>query len=299
MTDDVIAKKLEGLYLALGPFLEAIQLTPAFSGAPDESIVADFFAGNPQEPALPGFVEALQKWSVPQNKDWFAYKLSDPAAQRMAAESLTAETGVAIEAEDVALTRGAFGALTTVLQAITDTGDEVIFLSPPWFFYEAMILFAGAAPVRVKIDRSTFDIDLAVVERAITPRTRAIIVNTPNNPTGRIYPPETLSRLAEILEEGSRQNARPIYLVSDESYSRILFNGNKFHSPGLYYPKTFLIHTYSKSALSPGQRLGYVALPAEMPGREQIRQALLTMALVGGSDCPMPSCNTRSETSTP
>jgi len=286
MTEKIVAQKLAGLQQAFAPFMEAIRLTPSFSGMAEDSIVADFFAGNPQELALPGFVEALKKWSEPRSKEWFAYKLSDPAAQKAAAESLTKETGVPVEPEDVALTRGAFGALTIVLQAVTDPGDEVIFLSPPWFFYEAMIIFAGATPVRTKIDPTTFDIDLAAVERAVTPRTRAIIINTPNNPTGRIYPPATLEKLAAILEEAGRRNGRPIYLISDESYSRILFDGNEFHSPGRFYPKTFLIHTYSKSALAPGQRLGYVAVPTSMPGREEIRQALLTVALVGGFGLP-------------
>ena len=97
------------------------------------------------------------------------------------------------------MTDGAFAGLNLCIRTVTDPGDEVIFLTPPWFFYEAIILGGDARPVRVPVDYETWDLDVAAIEAAITERTSAIIVNSPNNPSGKIYPPETLRALAEVL----------------------------------------------------------------------------------------------------
>src|SRR5262249_16863895 len=106
------------------------------------------------------------------------------------------------------------------------------------------------------------------------------------NPTGKIYPPETLARLARLLTEASARIGHTIYLLSDEAYSRILYDGRDFHSPSSYYPNTFLLYTYGKTLLTPGQRLGYIALPPSMPERELIRPALTVSQLVTGYAYP-------------
>jgi aspartate aminotransferase len=194
--------------------------------------------------------------------------------------------GLAFEADDILLTNGAFAALAVVLGTIINPGDEVIFLSPPWFFYEALIAAAGAQPVRVKIDPTTFDLDLDAIAAAIGPRTRAIIVNSPHNPTGKLYSAATLERLASLLSEASARIGHPIYLLSDEAYSRIVFDGRVYHSPTAFYSNTFLVYTYGKTLLTPGQRLGYVALPPTMPDREQLRTALFVSQLLTGFAFP-------------
>jgi aspartate aminotransferase len=240
-------------------------------------------AGNPQELALPGLVAALTRWSVPQDKEWFAYKMMDPRAQEAAARGLGARLGLEFDPADIILARGAAGGLALCLHTVVDPGEDVLFVSPPWFFYEAMILAAGGTPVRVRVDPTTFDLDLDAIAGALTARTRAIIVNTPHNPTGRIFPPATLERLAALLTDASRRHGRPVYLLADEAYNRIVFDDRPFHSPGRFYPFSFLIQTYSKSALAPGQRLGYVALPPTMPDRELVRRALLAAAFGHGN----------------
>ncbi len=248
--------------------------------------ICDFAYGNPHEMPLPGFVDALRRWSVPQNKDWFAYKGSVPTACAAVAESLRRQRGQPFEAEDVFMTNGAFAGIAVTLAAITNPGDEVIFNSPPWFFYEPMIVSYGAKPVRVKIEPRTFDLDLDAIAAAITERTRAIIVNSPNNPTGRIYPPETLEDLARLLTDASKRTGRAIYLISDESYNRIVYHGRAFHSPLSFYPNSFLIYTYGKTLLTPGQRLGYIALPPTMPNRKQFHAAILAAQLMTGHAFP-------------
>jgi aspartate aminotransferase len=249
------------------------------AGQPD---ICDFAFGNPHEMPLPGLVEALQRWAVPQNKDWFAYKQSDPESQAIVAASLQTWRGIPFEPVDIAMTTAGFGALAVGLKAVTDPGDEVIFSLPPWFFYETLCVEAGLVPAKVQHDPATFDLDLRAIEAAITPRTRVIIVNTPCNPTGKIYPPATLAELALLLDEASRRNGRAIYILSDEPYSRIVFDGQPFYSPTAYYPNTLLAYSYGKVLLAPGQRIGFLALPPTMPEREQVRQSIfITQAACG------------------
>lgn len=230
----------------------------------------DFFTGDPQEDPLDGYVETLQTASTPRNRSWFGYIRDLPEAREAAAAALQERTGVAFDADGIRLTNGGFGALVASLKVISDPGDEVIINLPPWPAYEPMAVDAGLSAVKVSIDLETFDLDLDAIEKAISRRTRAIIVNTPHNPTGRIYPPDTLQHLARLLEEASERNGRRIYIISDEPYNRIVFDGSRFHTPAEFYSYTFVCYSYGKVLLAPGERLGYVAMPSAMPDREQI-----------------------------
>lgn len=283
MVEQMIARKVQAVQRALRPFLETVMQTPFRDGQP---IIADFMTGDPQEPPPPGFVEALQRCSVPESNDSFAYRFIHEPARQAVAESLTAELDVDFPAENVFLTRGAGGAIALALSTVVDPGDEVVFLSPPWFFYEAMILASGAAPVRVRLEPPTFDLDVDAIIAALTPRTRAIILNTPHNPTGRIYPAATLQRLAEALAETAERYGRPLWVISDEAYNRILFDNRSFHSPGLFHPYSMLVRTYSKSTLAPGQRLGYLALAPGLPAAETMRRALFSVICSSGLMMP-------------
>jgi aspartate aminotransferase len=251
----------------------------------EDPLACDFMLGNPHEIPLPGLIDALQHQLVPQNKDWFAYKMNEPQSQQAVAANLQQWRQVAFKPEDIFLTTGAFSAIAVTLNAILDPGDEVIFISPPWFFYEAMILAAQGVPVRVKVG-ADFDLDLGAIDAAVTPRTRAIIVNSPNNPTGRIYPHDTLNSLGLLLESAQKLTGRPIFMLSDESYSKIIFDGHKYLSPTSYYPNSFLIYTYGKTLLTPGQRIGFIALPPEMPTPQPVRDSLFFSQMLTGYAFP-------------
>ncbi len=255
---------------------------PTYQGRVMLPEACDFRFGNPQEMPLAEIQQALTKWAAPNDKDWFAYKFSDPKAVGVAVESLRRRVGIEFDPKDVSMTTGAFGALASVLRAVLDPGDEVIYLSPPWFFYVPMILSLGAKPVRVDFTPPQFELPIDAIEWHITPQTRAIIVNSPHNPSGRIFTPDELERLAGVLE-GSH---RTIYLISDESYSRILYDGREFHSPLSYYDRSFLIYTYGKTLVAPGQRLGYIAMPPSMPDREELRDAVFVSQLALGYTFP-------------
>jgi aspartate aminotransferase len=241
----------------------------------------DFAAGNPQEGAVEGYVEALRRWAEPRVPDWFAYMMSEPHAQQVVADDLRDYLGIAFQPEDIALTNAAIGALAVTLRTLCEPGDEVIIISPPHFLYLALIVATGATPVSVKVNPETFDLDLNAIGAAITERTRAVIVNTPHNPTGKIFPPETLEGLAALLSEASDRH-QPIYLLSDEAYNRILFDDRTFASPAAYYPRTLLIYSYGKVLLAPGQRIGYIAIAPDMPERDDLRFGLTMGQIMTG-----------------
>jgi aspartate aminotransferase len=283
--DHVVASRVDGIRASMDEFLAAMA-DPDFGRAALDPEACNFVAGNPQEVASRRYVETLQHWAEPQDKDWFGYKLGHRPAQVAAAQGLEKELGLSFDPDDIILVRGAHSGLGVSLSVVLDPGDEAIYVSPPWFFYEALILGAGGRPVKVKVNPTTLDLDIDAIAAAITPRTRVVLVNTPHNPTGRIYPAATLEALSRLLDHASERNGRPIYILSDEAYSRILFDGNRMVTPGAFYARSLLVHTYSKSALAPGQRLGYVALPKDMPGREEVRLAFRAMGAATGNFLP-------------
>lgn len=248
----------------------------------DDPGVCDFTFGNPHEMPDESYVDALREVITPRNEKWFAYKTNETAARAAAADSLRTHVGVDFGTEDIFLTTGGFSAISVALKAVGDPGDEVIFSLPPWFFYEPLAVEAGLVPVKVPIDADSLDLDLAAIRSAVTERTRAVIVNSPNNPTGRIYPPSLLAQLAELLEAESSRIGHRIYLVSDEAYNRIIFDGARFHSPAEYYPHTLLAYTYGKTHLAPGQRIGYLAVSPAMPDSAALRGAIAALQMAGG-----------------
>jgi len=248
--------------------------------------ICDFMLGNPQERVHPDFVSALVRHSTPHSADWFAYKDNEQPTREHVARTLRAWRGLPFEADDIFMTNGAFAAISVVLTTLLNPGDEVIYISPPWFFYETLIYAAGGAPVQVRCHPETSDLDIDAIAAAITDRTRAIIVNSPNNPMGRIYPVEMLRALADVLARANEGRERPIAILSDEAYSRIVFDGHPFVSPSAVYPHTFVIYTYTKILLIPGQRIGYIALAPSMPDRAAWRQALFMAQVVTGYAFP-------------
>lgn len=248
----------------------------------------DFTFGNPHEMALPGLVDAMRGRLEPRSVDWFAYKTNERPAQEAVAAGLRDELGLEFEPADIAMTQGAFGAISLALALVADAGDEVVIPTPGWFCYTPMLYTANLVPVEAPLDPDTFDLDIAAVARAITPRTRVVIVNSPSNPTGRVYPKQTWDDLAALLEEESRRHGHRIWILSDEPYRRIRFDGIGFDSPAASYPWTMIDYSYGKVLLAPGQRLGYLALSPLLPRdeREELREAFMTTQLSIGWGFP-------------
>ena len=274
----------QSMLASVAPFLTFFN-SPIY-GALQRPGTSNFAFGNPNEMPLPGYVSALHEHLDPRTPDWFAYKMSEPASQAAVARTLSARTGLEWDPADVAMTNGGFAAIAVALRTIVERGDEVVFLSPPWFFYELLILAAGGVPVRVPLSPPSFDLDLPAIDAAITPRTRAVLINTPHNPSGRVYPMADLTALADTLRGASERIGRPVLLISDEPYNRIVFDGRTFHSPAEAYPDTLITYSYGKTLLAPGMRIGYLTVPPTMPDRVELRDRIVLAQIASGYAFP-------------
>jgi aspartate aminotransferase len=280
----VESRHRDRLRASVAPFLSFF--SGPFAQLNLEPDVANFAVGNPQEMPLAEYVGALERATDPRDKDWFAYKMSEPESQRTVADTLTRRTGMAWDPADVAMTNGGFGALAVAIRTLVEPGDEMLFLSPPWFFYELLILAAGGEPTRVRLEPPAFDLDVDAIAAAIGPRTRAVLINSPHNPSGRVYSAEVLQTLAAALADASARIGHPVWIVSDEPYNRIVFDGRDFHSPAEFYPHTLITYSYGKTLLAPGQRIGYVAIPPTLAERATIRDELFIQQLATGYAFP-------------
>ncbi len=139
-----------------------------------------------------------------------------------------------------------------------------------------------ATPVRVRLSPPAFDLDVDAISAAITPRTRAVLVNSPHNPSGKIYSESALRALGNVLTAASERYGRPIFIVSDEPYNRIVFDGRTYTSPAQVYPNTITTYSYGKTLLAPGMRIGYITVPPTMPDREELRERIILAQLANG-----------------
>lgn len=246
-------------------------------GISDKDVLADLTFGNPHEMPLPGLVEALRTHIEPKRTDWFAYKTSEQEPREVVATALQNELGLAFTPDDIALTQGAFGAIALAFTMLMDPGDECIIPVPGWFCYSTILRAQNSVPVNVPLLDGSFELDINAIEQAITARTRIVVINTPHNPTGIIYSREHLTELATMLERKSAEFGRPIFILSDEPYRRIRFDGEAFTSPAEVYPWTLIDYSYGKILLAPGLRFGYLAICPNMP--DDTRNELSKMAI--------------------
>jgi len=273
-------KAAEAAFAAVNQFLSGSR----YSERRFDPGVSDFTFGNPHEMPLPGLVTAIRERAVPHDKNWFAYKTSEEEPQAFLAEHVGRELGLKFDSADIALTNGAFAAIMVAFHLVLDPGDEAIFSEPAWFCYEPLLIAAAAVARKVDLKEPAFDLDLDAIDAAIGPKTRLVIVNTPHNPTGRIYSRETLEKLSQLLERASNRIGHRVYLLSDEPYRRIRFDGRSFVSPAAIYPWTFIAYSYGKILLAPGQRLGYLAISPLMPAaeRQAFSDSMLTAQMALG-----------------
>jgi aspartate aminotransferase len=202
------------------------------------------------------------------------------------AEFLKAEQQVGLSAEDIVMTCGAAGALNVILKAVLDPGDEVI--TPAPFFVEYGFYADNHGGVLKTVPtREDFTLDLEAIKAAVTEKTKVVLINSPNNPTGQVYSADRLAALGKILAEKGRAFGRTIYLVSDEPYRKIVFDGVSVPSIFAAYPETILVTSYSKDISIPGERLGFIAVHPEASAKAELLAALaLTNRILGFVNAP-------------
>ncbi len=240
--------------------------------------VCDFSLGNPDLPAPPAVVAAMHDLAEHSGERlFFGYMPNGgyPAAREKLAEFLSREQNCKLSGNDVVLTNGAAGGLNALFKAILSPGDEV--LAPAPYFVEYGFYVSNHQGVFKSVPTlpGTFQLDLAAMEAAITKATRAIIINTPHNPTGQVYSESSLKGLAELLSRKSAEYGRPIILVSDEPYRFLTFDNISVPAMLPLYPYAVVAGSFSKSLGLAGERIGYLALAPQMPGKERLEAALM------------------------
>jgi aspartate aminotransferase len=238
--------------------------------------VFDFTLGNPDLEPPPRFQEELVKAAADTAPGLHAYMPNAGILQtrHALAAMLSGLHDLEFKAHDLILTCGASGGLNIILKALLDPGDEVVILAP--YFPEYLFYadnYGGVAKV-VETDEH-FLPDLKRLAAALSPRTRAVIINSPNNPTGQIYDADTLKELGRFLVHHAGRHGRPVYLVADEPYRHLVYDGAEVPSIFAAYPNTLLATSFSKDLSIPGERLGYVAVSPRAAGRGELEGALV------------------------
>ena len=183
-----------------------------------------------------------------------------PEARAAMAENLNARFGIGYAADNIFMTVGAAGALAHAFRAVASPGDEILTFAPCFPEYKPYTAGAGLRLRVVPADIDSFQIGFDTCEAMLNPAVAAVLINSPNNPTGVVYSEETLTRLAAILNEKQREFGHPVYLISDEPYREIVFGGAAAPCPAAYYDNTLTAYSFSKSLSLPGERIGYLAV---------------------------------------
>lgn len=226
--------------------------------------VFDFSIGNPSVPAPACVNETAQKILSemdPVLLHGYTSAQGDAGVRAMLATSVNQRFGTDYKADHFYMSVGAAAALCCCLHGLCNAGDEVVIFAPYFPEYIVFAEGAGAKPVIIPADTEAFQIDFDAFSKALTPSTKAVIINSPNNPSGAVYSSETVRRLADILQESSKTYGHPIYLISDEPYREIVFSGTKVPFLPDYYTNTLISYSWSKSLSLPGERMGYVLVP--------------------------------------
>ena len=223
--------------------------------------VFDFSLGNPDIAPPPQFDRVLQQIAADNRAGVHSYMPNGgyPFVREAVAGQISAEQAMQVGADDILMTCGAAGALNVVLKAILNPDEEVIILAPFFVEYKFYIDNQGGRSVVVPT-RDDFSLDLAAIKGAITAKTKAIIINSPNNPTGQIYPERDLQALGAMLSACQEKFGSTIFLLSDEPYRKIIFDGQQVPSIFQSYANSIVVSSYSKDLSLPGERIGYIAV---------------------------------------
>ena len=239
--------------------------------------VFDFSLGNPSVPAPQAVTEALQCLiSRTPAEDLHAYTSAagDPGVRQAIACSIQETFGFAARKEYIYMTCGAAASLAISLTAIAKEGDEVIAFAPYFPEYRVFAEQTGATFVAVNSAAGSFQIDPEALEQGITPHTTAVIVNSPNNPTGVVLTRESIEALCGVLTRKSREFGHPIYLIADEPYRELVYGEAQVPYIPLYYKNTIVCYSFSKSLSLPGERIGYILVSPEAEGAEAVYDAV-------------------------
>lgn len=226
--------------------------------------VFDFSLGNPNVP-VPDFIRDaavdILMHGDPTEVHGYTIAPGKPAVREVLAADLNHRLGMEVTGKNLFMTAGAAASVTITFKALTEPGDEFVTFAPFFPEYRVFVEACGGKLVVVPAKTDDFQIDLTALERALTPQTKAVIVNSPNNPSGAVYSETTIRRLADLLRAKEQEYGHPIFIVADEPYREIVYDGASVPCIPLFYDNTIVCYSYSKSFSLPGERIGYIVVP--------------------------------------
>ena len=236
--------------------------------------VFDFSLGNPNVPApeavKKAIIELLDEEDPVVLHGYTNSNAGYEDVRQAVAESLNKRFGTEFAAKNITMTVGAAGGLNVILKALLNPGDEVVVFAPYFGEYRSYVDNYDGVIVEISPNTADFQPKLDEFEEKITPKTRAVIVNTPNNPTGVVYSEDTIKKMAAIMEKKQKEYGTDIYLISDEPYRELAYDGVEVPYLTKYYANTVVGYSYSKSLSLPGERIGYLVIPDEAADSENL-----------------------------
>ncbi len=250
--------------------------------------VFDFSLGNPDLPPPPQFGKMLREVAHQEGPGVHSYMANGgyPAVRAKVAARVSAEQGLAIGGDGLLMTCGAAGGLNVIMKSILDPGDEVIIIAPFFVEYHFYVDNHGGV-TKVVSSAEDFSLDLAAIKAALSGRTKAIIINSPNNPTGQIYSASELAALGELLAAASHEHGTTIFMIADEPYRKIVYDGHEV--PGVFtaYGNSIVVSSWSKDLSLPGERIGYLAVHPDCEERDDLLAAMtLANRILGFVNAP-------------
>jgi aspartate aminotransferase len=249
--------------------------------------VFDFSIGNPDIEPPPAFHRVFTKLAKEDKKGSHGYmpNAGYPEVREALAKKISREQGLAVTGSQIVMAAGAAGGLNVVFKAILNPGDEVIVSRPYFMEYKAYVANHGGRLVEVDA-LGDFNLNLSAIAAGLSEKTAAVLINSPHNPTGRIYPTKTIRELADLLQSWGDRSGRLPYLVADEPYREIAYS-TQVPSILSAYPESLVVNSYSKSLSLPGERIGYIAVSPAIRDREEILNALIyTTRILGFVNAP-------------
>ena len=251
--------------------------------------VFDFSLGNPSVPAPESFTDTsirLLKTMPPMALHGYSPTLGIPEVKEKVAASLNRRFDMKYTGNHIFPTSGAAGAIAHAIRAVTKPGDEILVFAPYFPEYNPYISGAGAVIKVVPADFENFQINFDAAEEALTENVAAVLINSPNNPSGVLYGEDTLEKLAALLTRKSEQFGHNVFLISDEPYREIAFDGRQAPYVAKYYPHTLTCYSFSKSLSVPGERIGYVAVNPACEHAEELVPMMGQVSRGIGHNCP-------------
>ncbi|MBR5230557.1 MAG: pyridoxal phosphate-dependent aminotransferase [Firmicutes bacterium] len=235
--------------------------------------VFDFSLGNPNVPCPQEVTDTINELvgsTDPAMLHGYTSAVGDNGTRQAIAAYTNEKYNLGVDFTDIYMTAGAAASLTITLKALTNAGEEVIVFTPYFPEYMVFIENSGAVCVEVPVRAEDFQIDFDALEKAFSEKTAAIIVNSPNNPTGAVLTGQTLEKLAAFLKEKEAKYNKEIYLISDEPYRDLVYDGIELKLPAQYYHNTIICYSYSKTLSLPGERIGYIMVSPKMTSRKKV-----------------------------